>query len=394
MLSIKDIDIKGKKVLLRVDFNVPLKDGKIADDTRIRASLETIKYILDNDGRLVIISHLGRPGGKIIPEMSLAPVAPHLSTLISQNVNFIHDCIGPDVENAISTLKDGDVILLENLRFYEEEKKNDMEFAKKLADSADVYINDAFATSHRAHASTVGVTNYIKIKAAGFLLMKEIDWLGQVCESPFHPYIVVLGGAKVSTKIAVIDNLLPKCDKLLICGGMTFTFLKSLGKEVGNSIVEEDKLNIARDILQKSGGKLVLPTDFIIAKEIAENVDVKIVENIPEDWMGLDIGPTTLETFRKEIGNAKTILWNGPPGVFEVDKLSNGTKELACAMKNAKENGAVVVAGGGETASAINKFNLKDGFTHISTGGGASLEFLSGKKLPGIAALEQGRPKT
>jgi len=387
MLSLKNIDFKGKKVLLRVDFNVPLKEGQIADDTRIQASLETIKYILDKGGRLIIISHLGRPKGEKVKEMSLAPVAQRLSSLISRPIKFIPDCIGAEVENAIVGLKDGEAILLENLRFYREEEGNDPEFARKLAGSADVYVNDAFATAHRAHASTVGVTHYIKTKMPGFLMEKEIKWLSKVCESPPHPYLVILGGAKVSTKIDVIENLLPKCDKLLISGGMTYTFFRSLGKEVGNSILEEDKLDVARKILDKAGDKLLLPSDCIVANRIAEDAEVKVMEEIPDGWIGVDTGPLTIERYKREIESAKTILWNGPPGIFEINRFSNSTKEIIFALKNAKEKGAIVIAGGGDTASAINKVGLKEGFTHISTGGGASLEFLAGKKLPGIVAL-------
>lgn len=387
MSSLKNVDLEGKKVLLRVDFNVPLKDGEIADDTRIQASLDTINYILDKGGRLIIISHLGRPKGEKVKDMSLAPVAQRLSSLISRPVKFIPDCIGAEVENAIVGLRDSEAILLENLRFYREEEGNDPEFARKLAGSADVYVNDAFATAHRAHASTVGVTHYIKTKMPGFLMEKEIKWLSKVCESPPHPYLVILGGAKVSTKIDVIENLLPKCDKLLISGGMTYTFFRSLGKEVGNSILEEDKLDVARKILDKAGDKLLLPSDCIVANRIAEDAEVKVMEEIPDGWIGVDTGPLTIERYKREIESAKTILWNGPPGIFEINRFSNSTKEIIFALKNAKEKGAIVIAGGGDTASAINKVGLKEGFTHISTGGGASLEFLAGKKLPGIVAL-------
>ncbi len=298
VLSIKDIDFKGKKVLLRVDFNVPLKDNEIADDTRIRASLETINHIIDKGGRLIIISHLGRPKGKRIPEMSLAPIARHLSSLINKNVRFVSDCVGPEVETAVESMGDDEVILLENLRFHEEEEKNDPEFAKKLAGLADVYVNDAFATAHRSHASTVGVTEYFKTKAPGFLIMKEIKWLGQVSGSPSHPYIVILGGAKVSTKIDIIENLLPKCDRLLIGGGMTYTFYKSLGKEIGNSILEEDKLPVAKKIYDNAGKRLLMPIDFIVAEEISEHADTRIVEEIPKGWVGVDIGPSTIELYK------------------------------------------------------------------------------------------------
>ncbi len=390
MLSLRDIDFKGKKVLLRVDFNVPLKERQIADDTRIQASLDTINYILGKGGRLIVISHLGRPKGKKVKEMSLAPVARWLSSLILKPVKFISDCIGPEVENAIAGLKECEPILLENLRFYKEEEENDLEFSRKLAGSSDVYVNDAFATAHRAHASTEGVTNFIKIKAPGFLMEKEIEWLSKVCESPSHPFLVILGGAKVSTKIDVIENLLPKCDKLLVSGGISYTFFRSQGKRVGSSIVEEDKLDVAKKILDMGGDTLLLPSDAVVANKFTEDAEIRVVEEIPDGWMGVDIGPSTIERYKGEIESAKTILWNGPPGVFEIDKFLNGTKEIAHALKNAKEKGAVVIAGGGDTASAINKLGLKDGFTHISTGGGASLEFLSGKKLPGIVALMSG----
>lgn len=387
MLSLKDIDFKGKRVLLRVDFNVPLKEGEITDDTRIRASLETIKYILDVGGRLVIISHLGRPKGRKIQEMSLAPVAQRLSSLISIPVKFIPDCIGREVENAVTSLRDGEVVLLENLRFYRGEEENDPQFARKLAGLADIYVDDAFATAHRAHASIEGVTHYIKTRAPGFLMEKEIKWLGRVCKSPSHPFLVMLGGVKVSTKMDVMENLLPKCDKLLISGGMTYTFFRSLGRGIGNSVVENDRINIARKILEKAGDKLLLPSDSVIANRIAEDAEVRVVEEIPDGWIGVDMGPATIERYKREIGSAKTILWNGPPGVFEVERFSKGTRGIVLALKNAKEKGAVVIAGGGDTASAINKLGLSDGFTHISTGGGASLAFLAGKKLPAIAAL-------
>lgn len=390
MLSLRDIDFKGKKVLLRVDFNVPLKERQIADDTRIQASLDTINYILGKGGRLIVISHLGRPKGKKVKEMSLAPVARWLSSLILKPVKFISDCIGPEVENAIAGLKECEPILLENLRFYKEEEENDLEFSRKLAGSSDIYVNDAFATAHRAHASTKGVTNFIKIKAPGFLMEKEIEWLSKVCESPSHPFLVILGGAKVSTKIDVIENLLPKCDKLLVSGGISYTFFRSQGKRVGSSIVEEDKLDVAKKILDKGGDTLLLPSDAVVANKFTEDAEIRVVEEIPDGWMGVDIGPSTIERYKGEIESAKTILWSGPPGVFEIDKFLNGTKEIAHALKNAKEKGAVVIAGGGDTASAINKLGLKDGFTHISTGGGASLEFLAGKKLPGIVALMSG----
>lgn len=390
MLSLRDIDFKGKKVLLRVDFNVPLKERQIADDTRIQASLDTINYILGKGGRLIVISHLGRPKGKKVKEMSLAPVARWLSSLILKPVKFISDCIGSEVENAIAGLKECEPILLENLRFYKEEEENDLEFSRKLAGSSDVYVNDAFATAHRAHASTEGVTNFIKIKAPGFLMEKEIEWLSKVCESPSHPFLVILGGAKVSTKIDVIENLLPKCDKLLVSGGISYTFFRSQGKRVGSSIVEEDKLDVAKKILDMGGDTLLLPSDAVVANKFTEDAEIRVVEEIPDGWMGVDIGPSTIERYKGEIESAKTILWNGPPGVFEIDKFLNGTKEIAHALKNAKEKGAVVIAGGGDTASAINKLGLKDGFTHISTGGGASLEFLAGKKLPGIIALMSG----
>jgi len=390
MLSLRDIDFKGKKVLLRVDFNVPLKERQIADDTRIQASLDTINYILGKGGRLIVISHLGRPKGKKVKEMSLAPVARWLSSLILKPVKFISDCIGPEVEDAIAGLKECEPILLENLRFYKEEEENDLEFSRKLAGSSDVYVNDAFATAHRAHASTEGVTNFIKIKAPGFLMEKEIEWLSKVCESPSHPFLVILGGAKVSTKIDVIENLLPKCDKLLVSGGISYTFFRSQGKRVGSSIVEEDKLGVVKKILDMGGDTLLLPSDAVVANKFTEDAEIRVVEEIPDGWMGVDIGPSTIERYKGEIESAKTILWNGPPGVFEIDKFLNGTKEIAHALKNAKEKGAVVIAGGGDTASAINKLGLKDGFTHISTGGGASLEFLAGKKLPGIVALMSG----
>ena len=386
MLSLRQLELKGRRVLLRVDFNVPLKDGKITDDTRIRSSIETINYILDKGGRLIIISHLGRPKGKKAKEMSLMPVAEQLSSLIHRPVKFIPDSIGREVEQGIAGCEE--VVLLENLRFYKEEEENEKGFAESLARLADVYVNDAFATAHRAHASTEGITDYIKIKVPGFLMENEIKWLKKVSQSPSHPYVVVLGGVKVSTKMDVIDNLLPKCDRLLIGGGMSYTFLCSAGQRIGNSILEEDKIDIAKKILDKAEDKLMLPSDHIVADRIGQDAEVRTVKEIPEAWIGVDIGPNTINSYKREIESANMVLWNGPPGIFEIERFSNGTEEIALAMKRAKERGAVVVAGGGDTASAINKLGLKDSFTHISTGGGASLELLAGKKLPGIVALE------
>ncbi|MDD4052107.1 MAG: phosphoglycerate kinase [candidate division Zixibacteria bacterium] len=396
-LSIRDISCAGKRVLVRVDFNVPLDDhGHITDDTRIVASLPTIKKILADGGRAILCSHLGRPKGKPVPAMSLRPVAEHLADLLGKPVKFATDCIGPEAEQKAKDLKDGQCLLLENLRFHKEEEANDPEFARKLAGLADMYVSDAFGTVHRAHASTEGVTKYFDKAVAGFLIEKELKYLGQALISPKRPFTAVLGGAKISGKIDVINNLLDKVDNLLIGGGMAFTFFKAMGKEIGTSLLEEDKVELARQILTEVGKKKVnfmLPVDCVVAAEIKEDAPIMIVgvDAIPANMKGLDIGPKTLDQFSRVLEKSKTIVWNGPMGVFEVDKFSLGTVGLAGQMAKATDNGAVTIIGGGDSAAAAAKAGVEDRITHISTGGGASLEFLEGKVLPGIAALTDAK---
>lgn len=398
-LSIRDISCAGKRVLVRVDFNVPLdKQGHITDDTRIVESLPTIKKILADGGRAVLCSHLGRPKGKPVPEMSLRPVAERLAGLLKQPVEFADDCIGPEAEQKAKDLKDGQCLLLENLRFHKEEEANDPEFARRLASLAEMYVSDAFGTVHRAHASTVGVTKYFDKAVAGFLIEKELKYLGQALASPQRPFTAVLGGAKISGKIDVINNLLDKVDNLLIGGGMAFTFFKAMGKEIGTSLLEEDKIDLAKQILAAVGRKKVnfmLPVDCIVADDISENAAVKIVgiDAIPATMKGLDIGPKTLDQFSRVLQGSKTIVWNGPMGVFEVEKFSLGTVGLAGQMAQATDNGAVSIIGGGDSAAAAAKAGVEKRITHISTGGGASLEFLEGKTLPGIAALTDAKVK-
>jgi len=392
-LTIEEIEVKGKRVLMRVDFNVPLdENGRITDDTRIQASLPSIRYVIDHGGKLVLMSHLGRPKGKPDPKLSLRPAAERLSELLGKPVTFAPDCIGPEVERIVGSMKEGDIVLLENLRFHKEEEANDPEFAKKLASLGDVYVNDAFGTAHRAHASTEGVTKHFKQCAAGFLMQKEIEYLGNAVANPERPFLAILGGAKISGKIDVIENLLGKVDTLMIGGGMSYTFFKVMGLEVGKSLLEEDKIELAGEIMRKAeqkGVKLLLPVDCLVADDFSETANTKVVprEGIPADWQSLDIGPKTIELFKGEIAKAKTIVWNGPMGVFEMDKFAGGTNAVAQALAEATERGAVTIVGGGDTAAAVAKAGFEDKMTHISTGGGASLEYLEGKVLPGIAAL-------
>ncbi len=393
--TIDDLNLKDKKVLMRVDFNVPLDENQnITDDTRIKAALPSIKKVIEEGGKLILMSHLGRPKGERKPEFSLKPVAKRLSELLGKEVKFVNDCIGSEVEKAVSELSAGDVLLLENLRFYKEETKNDPEFAKKLASLADVYINDAFGTAHRAHASTEGVAHYLSEKAVGYLIQKELKYLGQAIENPARPFIAILGGAKVSGKIDVINNLLDKVDALIIGGGMIFTFYKAMGYNVGKSLLEEDKINVAKEILNKAKEKNItihFPVDIVVADEFKNDANIKIVpfDKIPDGWMGLDIGPESIKKFEEVINSSKTVVWNGPMGVFEMENFAKGTIEIAKALAKAtEEKGVVSVIGGGDSVSAVKKAGVADKMTHISTGGGASLEFLEGKKLPGIEAID------
>ena len=387
--TIKDIDIKGKRVLMRVDFNVPLnKDLQITSDARIKAAIPTIKYALDSGARLILMSHLGRPKGKVDEGMRLTPVSERLSVLLGREVIKLDECIGPEVKKVVSGIKDGEVVLLENLRFHAEETKNDTGFAKELASLGEVYVNDAFGTAHRAHASTEGVTKFLKVAVAGFLLGKEIEYFEKALSDPPKPFVAILGGAKVSDKITVIENLLDKVNALLIGGGMAYTFIKAEGKEIGNSKLEPDKLDIARSLKEKArrkGVKMLLPVDHLIADKIDADSSTRVVdETIPQNWMGVDIGPKSVDEFKKELRNAKIVMWNGPLGVFEISKFARGTEDIARFVAGLK---AITIIGGGDTASAVSKFGLESSMSHISTGGGASLEYMEGKLLPGIAAL-------
>lgn len=385
--TIKDLDLQGKKVIIRVDFNVPLDGALITDDRRIQAALPTIKYALENGASKVIcMSHLGRPEGNGFEEKyTLAPVAAKLEELVGEKVLFTKDCVGEEVAAVIAS-SDEKLVLLENLRFHKAETKNDTEFAKQLASLADVYVNDAFGTAHRAHASTAGITEFLADSVSGFLIEKELKYLGQAINNPERPLAVILGGAKVSDKILLIENLLEKADNILIGGGMAYTFLKSQGKEIGKSLCENDKLDLAKELLAKAetkGVKISLPVDFVIAEDFGSD-DSKEVDEIPADWESLDIGSKTREEFNAVLSGAKTVVWNGPMGVFEREAYANGTKAVANHLASLD---ATTIIGGGDSAAAVGKFGLEDKMTHISTGGGASLEFLEGKELPGIAAL-------
>ncbi|GAB4180831.1 MAG: phosphoglycerate kinase [Calditrichia bacterium] len=392
-LSVDDVNFENKTVLMRVDFNVPLDDEQnITDDFRIKSALPTIKKVLNDGGKLVLCSHLGRPKGERKPELSLAPVAKRLEELLNQKVQFANDCIGNDVLNAKKNLAAGEVLLLENLRYYKEETKNDPDFAKQLAEGCDIYVNDAFGTAHRAHASTEGVTHYFDKKVAGYLMKKELDYLSKATTNPEKPYFAILGGAKISGKIDVIQNLMDKVDGIVIGGAMVFTFLKSMGKETGTSLVEDDRLDMAKEILntaEKKGVKLILPVDVLVADKFEANakVDTVSVDNIPGDMMGVDIGPKSLELIKNELKNAKTVVWNGPMGAFEIEPFSKGTYGLAEFLVELTASGAVTIVGGGDSAAAVNEKGLNSKLSHVSTGGGASLEFLEGKILPGVAAL-------
>ncbi len=392
-VTVADINFRGRKVLLRVDFNVPLDDQQqITDDRRIRGALPTIRKILDDGGMVIACSHLGRPKGKFVPEMSLRPVAKRLSELLEKEVSFAEDCIGPEASNLIDKLGEGDCILLENLRFHAEETANDPEFARKLASLADIYVNDAFGSAHRAHASTEGVTHYFGQSVAGYLMKKELDYLAGALADPKRPFVAVLGGAKISGKIDVIRNLMEKVDKLVIGGGMVFTFAKAMGYEIGNSLLEEDKVELARELIagmKNSKAELILPVDAVVAEEIADQAETQVVEidKIPAGMMGLDIGPASIKLFSETLADAKTVVWNGPMGVFESTPFAEGTFAVARLLAKITESGAITIVGGGDSAAAVSKAGLDDRLSHISTGGGASLEFLEGKKLPGVEAL-------
>jgi phosphoglycerate kinase len=385
-LTIADLDIKGKSVFVRVDFNVPIKDAKVTNDLRIREALPTIRYGLERGATLVLASHLGRPKGKPKPEFSLAPVAARLSELLGKKVVFAPDCVGPEVEKLVQSANPGDVILLENLRFHPEEEANDSEFSKKLAALARIYVNDAFGSAHRAHASTEGITRYVDKAAAGFLMEKELKYLGNALENPERPFVAILGGAKISDKIEVIENLLGKVDRLLIGGAMMFTFLKSQGKSIGKSLCEDDKLDLAKSLMERAQSRIVLPGDAIASPGMDDEKSAHVVPSgqIPENEMGLDIGPKTSAEYADIIRSAKTIVWNGPMGVFEKDAFASGTIKIAQAVA---DSSAVSVIGGGDSAAAVAKAGVENKITHISTGGGASLEFLAGVTLPGVAAL-------
>lgn len=387
--TIRDMEVTGKRVLVRVDFNVPLdQEGNVADDTRIRAALPTIQYLIDRQARVILASHLGRPKGKVDDRYRLDPVARRLSQLLGRPVVKVDDCVGDEPKKAIAGMRPGDVVLLENVRFYPGEEKNDEKFARQLAELADVYVNDAFGTAHRAHASTEGVAHFLPA-AAGFLMEKEITVLNQALSNPTRPFVAILGGAKVSDKIGVIENLLGKVDALLIGGGMANTFLAARGFSLGKSLLEADRVALARDLMaraEKAGVKLVLPADLVVAEAARPEAEPRVVavDAVPEEWMALDIGPKTVESFAAEVRDAGTVIWNGPMGVFEMAPFAAGTFGLAKALAGSK---ATTIVGGGDTAAAVEKAGVADRMSHISTGGGASLEFLEGKVLPGVAVL-------
>jgi len=391
-LSIRDLDLKGKVVFMRVDFNVPLNDqGEITDDTRIRASLPSIQLALDQGAKLVLASHLGRPKGKVNPKMCLHPAAERLATLLNKPVRFATDCVGPEADKNVAELEESGVVLLENLRFHKEEEANDPEFARQLAGRAEVYINDAFGSAHRAHASTEGITHHVPVQAAGLLMEKELEYLGKALRNPLHPYVAIVGGAKVSDKIKFLQNLIGFADTILIGGAMAYTFLKAQGVEISQSRCEEDKLELAKELLEQAkqkNVKFLLPTDHVVAEKLEASAVAETVDSvsIPADRLGLDIGPRTRATYAAEIKKAKMIIWNGPMGVFEMDQFAQGTLEVARAVA---ESGAVSIVGGGDSVAAVHKAGIEDKVTHISTGGGASLEFLSGLKLPGVEALPE-----
>ena len=388
--TVKDIDLKGKKVFVRCDFNVPMDENQnITDNTRIKAALPTIKYLLEQNCKIILASHLGRPKGEVKPEFSLKPVAKELSKLLGKDVIMANDVIGEDATSKAENLKEGEIMLLENVRFHREETDNDPEFAKKLASMAEIFVNDAFGTAHRAHASTTGIANYIP-GVAGFLIEKELKFLGNAINNPERPFVAILGGAKVSDKIGVIDSLLDKVDTLMIGGGMAYTFFKAQGYNVGNSICELDKLDLARSLMEKAknkGVKMLLPVDNKLGKEFKPDTESMVAKytEIPDGWEGFDIGPETIKIYENELQSAKTVLWNGPVGLFEFDQFAIGTNAIANCLANLDD--CTTIIGGGDSAAAVTKAGLADKMTHISTGGGASLEFIEGKKLPGIECI-------
>ncbi|MBC2575447.1 phosphoglycerate kinase [Peptostreptococcus canis] len=389
--SIEDINVKGKKCLVRCDFNVPLKEGKITDENRLVGAMPTIKYLVENGAKVILCSHLGKPKGEAKPELSLEPVAKRLSEMLGKEVVFAADdnVVGENAKNAIEKMDDGDVVLLQNTRYRKEETKNEESFSKELASLAEIFVNDAFGTAHRVHCSTVGAGEFLEERVCGYLIQKELDFLGAAVENPVRPFLAILGGAKVSDKLGVINNLLEKVDTLIIGGGMAYTFIKALGHEIGTSLLEEDKIDYAKEMIDKAkskGVKLLLPVDVVYADRFAEDAQPHITEgrDIPSDCMGLDIGPKTRELFTEAVKSSKTIVWNGPMGVFEFENFANGTKAIAQAMADAE---ATTIIGGGDSAAAVNQIGFGNKMSHISTGGGASLEFLEGKELPGIAAL-------
>lgn len=386
--TIEDVEVGGKRVLCRVDFNVPLQDGEITDDRRIRAAIPTISYLVDRGAKVILCSHLGRPKGEAVDSLRLNPVAARLAELMDRPVTKVDDCIGDDVKTAVSKLADGDILLLENLRFHKQEEKNDPDFAKQLASVADLYVNDAFGAAHRAHASTEGVTKYLPA-VSGYLMKKELDYLGAAVSNPQRPFVAILGGAKVADKIPVIQNLLTKVDTLIIGGGMAYTFFKAKGFEIGKSLLDADGLELAKQAMSDAGSrgvKLLLPTDVVVAAEFNNDSPSRVVpvDQIPADMMGLDIGPDTRKSFAEAIASAKTVVWNGPMGVFEMPNFAHGTLAVAEAMAS---SGATTIVGGGDSAAAVEQMGYADKMSHVSTGGGASLEFLEGRELPGVAAL-------
>jgi phosphoglycerate kinase len=395
LANLSEADLAGKRVLVRVDFNVPLDDnGNITDDTRIRAALPTIQYLQSKGAKVILCSHMGRPKGKVNESMRLTSAAKRLSELLGQDVTMCDDCIGDSVTSAIAGMSNGQVAMLENLRFYAEEEDNDPEFSQKLAANADLYVNDAFGTAHRAHASTEGVTHYLRPSVAGYLIEKELNYLQNAIENPKRPLVAIIGGSKVSSKIGVIETLLEKCDKLLIGGGMIFTFYKARGLSVGKSLVEEDKIELAKTLEAKAkekGVEFLLPTDVVVADKFSADANSQTVsiENIPDGWMGLDIGPDSVKVFQDALENCGAVIWNGPMGVFEIDKFAVGTEAIANSLAALTSKGTITIIGGGDSVAAVEKVGVADQMSHISTGGGASLELLEGKELPGIVALDE-----